>query len=205
MPKQVTTWTDPVIRGMICGTVEERDTALRYIYVASGWREAAQHVLRSKGVASVDAKEAIQEAVIEFDRKIREGEMPEDAPLKAYFIGICKGKAFVMQRARYKFILVEDFGVFEQDNAVSTPEVETLKTEHRALVKRLLGYLDEHCRQLLMYYMLSFSMKEIRDHMLLKSDEATRKSAFDCRKKLAALLDKSPMWKQYFEGNNQRG
>lgn len=189
---------------MICGTVEEREAALHYIYVASGWREAAQHALRRKGVASVDAKEAIQEALIEFDRKVREGRMPEEAPLKAYFIGICGGKAFVGRRSQRNIRLVDDFGVFEQTTVVTTPEAETLKTEHQEIVKRLLGYLDEHCRQLLIYYMLSFSMKEIRDNMSLKSDEATRKSAFDCRKKLAALLDKSPMWKQYFEENNQK-
>lgn len=188
---------------MICGTYEEREAAWRYIYVESGWCNVAKRVLRQEGFFSADADEAIQDAVITFDRKAREKQIPESAPLKAYFIGICKGRAYVGKRSQQHILLAADIGIFENGAMAPNPESLVLKAEHQEIIKRLLGYLDEHCRQLLEHYMLSFSMKEIKDEMALKSDAATRKSAFDCRKKFATLLDKNPIWKQYFSGNKQ--
>lgn len=197
MSKTSEALTDEALKKMICASPAERETALHYIFVKSGWREQALSILKGKGVPQPDAEDAVQEALIALDRHVREGGFAEGQSLKNYFVGICKGRVYVHQRSRQRIHTTSDMAGF-QINTGQTPETAILETEQKNMVRRLLNLLDHKCRDLLKLYMLSFSMKEIKDELGIKSDEMTRKSAYDCRKKFASLLDENPLIKRYF-------
>ncbi len=196
MSKNPKKFTDEVLIQMICGQNVDRDRALHYIFVDSGWQEEAMHYLQHKGVHLQNAKDAFQEALIALDQHIRSGSFDKKKSLKPYFMGICEGRAFSNKRSQQRIDNQAEMPIVVTSE---TPETETLKTEKRDIIRRLLLQLDDKCRILLNHYMLSFSMKEIREMMHISSDAMTRKMAFECRQKLGALIDENPTLKRYLQ------
>lgn len=196
MPKDAEKFTDEDLVKMICGQVIERDKALHYIFVRSGWLNEAMNNLKKQGVNLQDAKDAVQEAFIVLDKKVRDGKYKSDKSLKNYFFGICNGRIYSNRRSVWRIGSDENMPVAIIDD---NPETEMVKTEKKTIIRKLLNQLDDKCRDVLTHYMLSFSMKEIRELMNLKNENTTRKLAFDCRLKLAELIDKNPTLKRYLK------
>lgn len=196
MPKNAEMFTDANLIRMICGQSTDREKALHYIFVHSGWFKEAMNHLQKKGIPSQDAKDAIQEAFIILDKQVRNGSFERDKPLKQYFLGICAGRVYSNKRSQKRINESDEMPVIVHPD---TPETETLETERKNIIRRLLNQLDDKCRDLLTHYMLSFSMKEIRELMNITSDVMTRKMAYDCRQKLANLIDNNPTIKRYFK------
>jgi RNA polymerase sigma factor (sigma-70 family) len=195
MSKKIETLTDAALVRMMCGTETDRNTALHYIFVESGWRQEALVILQNKCIQLPDAKDALQQALIILDQKVRQGDYRQAESMKNYFIGICKKRVFVAQRSVQR---VDFEAEFPNTADLQTPEIDFLNNEKKDLVRQILNQLDEKCRELLKLYMLSFSMKEIRAELNIVSDEMTRKKAYECRKKFANLFDNYPTIKQYF-------
>jgi hypothetical protein len=199
MPKTITHLSDALLKNMICGSAENRNTALHYIFVESGWRQEALVILQNQGTQLSDAKDAVQQALILLDQKVRSGEYRPEESMKKYFIGICKKRVFVAKRSMQRVDFEATLPTVIDPN---TPELDLLNDEKRGLVRYILNQLDEKCLELLKLYMLSFSMKEIKESLNIVSDEMTRKKAFECRKKFATLFDNHPTIKQYFKDTN---
>ena len=180
----------------ICSVATERDEALHYIFVVSGWRKEASSKIQMQGYDVQDVKDAIQEAMIILDRKVRDGSFDKEKSLKNYFLGICEGRAYSFKRSRIRISSEEEMPIVSYSE---TPETEYFTKETKNLVRRLLDQLDEVCKELLTHYMLSFSMKEIQTEMQISSGSNTRKKAFECRQKLALLINNSNYLKKYFE------
>ena len=196
MLRNIETFTDADLVQMICGQKLDRERALHYIFVHSGWLKEVMSGLRHQGVALQDANDAIQEALITLDKHVRSGSFDRTKPLKQYFWGICKGRAYSNNRSKKR---INDDGVIPEEVISDTPETEMLKIEKKDIIRRLLNQLDETCRDLLSRYMLSFSMKEIKEEMQIVSDAMTRKKAHDCRQKLANMIDNNPTIKRYLK------
>lgn len=200
MEKTAVLQSDETLVAHICGTAEQRALALEYIFVQSGWRETALATLLRAGAAWPDAQDAVQEAMITLDRRVRKGYYdPSRASLKTYFIGVCHGQFATQQRSVHRTSLVENPGEFLTYEPAENPESLCLEEESKQLLRKALERLETHCRELLLRYMLSFSMKEIREDLQIASDAMTRKTAMNCRKKLFSLLENSPILKSYFE------
>jgi RNA polymerase sigma factor (sigma-70 family) len=152
--------------------------------------------LKGQGVSLQNAKDAFQEALITLDQHIRSGNFDRNKPLKPYFMGICEGRAFSNKRSTKRIDTNEEMPIIITPD---TPETETLETERKEILRQLLQKLDDKCRVLLTHYMLSFSMKEIRELMNISSDSLTRKMASGCRQKLAELIDANPRLKRYLK------
>ena len=198
MPKRNQTFSNEELPYMICGEAADREAAWHYIYVHSGWREEALRKLKRKGIHLSNAQEAVQEACIVLDRKVRAGDFDKTKSLKDYFLGICEGRVYSNHRSR-KHVDSEKEVEKIPISTPETPESDFLKEEEKNIIRLMLQKMDEKCSNLLKLYMLSFSMKEIRAKMDLTSDATTRKAAFDCRQKLAQLFDKNPAMKRYFD------
>ena len=200
MKKTAVLQSDETLMAGICGTPEQRAFALEHIFVHSGWRETALAMLLRAGAAWPDAQDAVQEAMITLDRRVRKGYYdPSRASLKTYFIGICHGQFATQQRSGRRIALGAPPGEFLVFQPLENPESLYLEEEGKQLIRKTLERLETHCRELLLRYMLSFSMKEIRDELQIVSDAMTRKTAMNCRKKLFFLLENNPILKSYFE------
>jgi len=196
MLKKNEKFTDAELVRKICSVATERDEALHYIFVVSGWRKQASSKIQMQGYDVQDVKDAIQEAMIILDRKVRDGSFDKEKSLKNYFLGICEGRAYSFKRSRIRISSEEEMPIVSYSE---TPETEYFTKETKNLVRRLLDQLDEVCKELLTHYMLSFSMKEIQTEMQISSGSNTRKKAFECRQKLALLINNSNYLKKYFE------
>ncbi len=189
-------FTDEQLVGMICGSAEERERALHFLFVHSGWREEALTQLQRRGAGWQDAKDAVQEAFITLDKQVRSGGFEKGRSLKAYFWGVCEGRIYSYKRGKKRVENGSEAPVMVEDE---TPESELLKAERKNMIRKALWRLDDRCRDLLTRYMLSFSMKEIREQLNIVSEGMTRKIAFDCRQKLAALIDNHPSLRRYLK------
>ncbi len=192
MSKNIDVFTDADLVKMICGQAYDRERALHYIYVQSGWTKEAMRGLQKQGVSVSDAKNAIQEALIVLDKHIREGDFDKQKSVQQYFWGICKGRVFSNNRSQWRISHVEET---PDDIVKHTPETETISNDTKTILRQLIGQLSERCQERLRLYLLSFSHKEVRDIMNLPSEEMARKLAHDCRSKLGKLIDKNPTLK----------
>ena len=183
---------------MICGTSDERDKALAYLYMDSGWINEAKIIFKRSGMSTEDSDDLIQEAFITFDRNLRNGTyLVELGTLKNYFLGICKNKMIMEQRRSSKASMRMDHAPELQHG--ETPETILLLSEEKNIIRRLLNLLNERCKELLKLYMLSYSMKEIKAEIKLDSDNAARQATFNCRKKFAELFEQRPSLKKNFK------
>lgn len=183
---------------MICGTADERDKALAYLYKDSGWINDAKKTFKLSGISTEDSNDLIQEVFITFDRNLRNGKyVAELGTLKNYFLGICKNKMIMEQRRSSKASMKIDQAP-ELENG-ETPETILLLSEEKNIIRRLLNLLNERCKELLKLYMLSYSMKEIKAEINLDSDNAARQATFNCRKKFAELFEQRPSLKKNFK------
>lgn len=194
------TYTDHILASHVCGSAEQREQALEYIYVHSGWREAALASLRLSGASTADARDAVQEALISLDHHLRNGRYDPGRSLKNYWLGICHGQLATRQRSNRRTSYPGDpTGAAAALSPADDPETLHLKSEEKQLIRQALDRLDQRCRDLLTRYMLSFSMKEIREEFQIVSDAMTRKAAMNCRKKLFQLFEEKPVLKNYFD------
>ena len=189
-------YTDEALVQLICGHAADRDTAFNYIFKHPSWGKAALNILLRQGVGLQDAKEAVQEGVITFDLHIRNSDYKKEYALKNYFIGICKGRAYSNKRGRIRIDNSDDIPIIED---YETPESKALKAEKATIIRRLIKQLKEPCPEALKLYMLSFSRREIKEELNIKSEGMTGQILFDCRNKLAKLIDENPTLKRYFK------
>lgn len=196
MPINSEKFTETDLVFMICGDAIDRDKALHYIYAHSGWLKEAKKGLQDRGVSSHDTKDALQEALITLDKHVRNGTFDKNKSLKQYFWGICKGKVYVQQRSQKR---TKNQEFLPDETVFETPETEILDIEKKDILNRLLKQLGDKCHDVLTHYMLSFSMKEIKVELGIKNENLTRKTAFDCRQKLATMIDNNPSLKRYFK------
>jgi RNA polymerase sigma factor (sigma-70 family) len=193
MLKKPHTLTDRALIEMLCGLETDRQKALQHIYVE--WGKEAVFTLQKQGTSMVDTKDAVQEALIILDRQVREGSFKQGQSLKNYFIGIAQKRVYVAQRSQKR---VDYKGELPPLMQTETPETTYLDKEAKDIIRQLLNTMETKCRDILKLYMLSYSMKEIRAKLNIVSDEMTRKTAFDCRKKLGQMIDNQPFLQNFF-------
>ena len=66
-------YTDQDLIDMIRGGKGDREAALKYVYL--NWRKSALAITRSKGYNADDSENAIQDAMILMQQKIRNGKV----------------------------------------------------------------------------------------------------------------------------------
>jgi DNA-directed RNA polymerase specialized sigma24 family protein len=189
-------YSDDALVDMICSeSLTERDKAFHFIFSKSGWRESALSTVRRSYDREI-AKEAVQQGLILLDRNIREDKYDKTKSMKNYFIGICEGRAYSIVRSKKRIDSDDKIPVKPTDE---TPETMALKEERAVIIRRLLKELKDPCPETLTLYMLSFSIREIDVKFNINNEDATKKMIFDCRKKLAKLINKSPTLKRFFD------
>jgi RNA polymerase sigma factor (sigma-70 family) len=190
------TYTDKQLVAMVQGAEGERNAALHYIYVDSGWRRIAFKVIRSQGGGVQDAEDAIQEAVIVLDDHVRKGKFQGKASLKNFFIGICRGRWYSNRRSVQRLQWAEE-PVPAAFADVLEPESLLLENEQKNAIRKLVQRLDERCRELLRLYKLAYSFEEIATALELGSANNARQRTHQCRKKLAAFMDETAFYDEY--------
>ena len=172
--------------------VGRRQMALRHLFEHDRLRKAAIAHVRKHSGNQQDGEDVFQEAVIVFDRKIRQGAYLGEGSLEAYFMGIVRWQWYNEQHRAGHIATVLLGDNSPEPPPDGDPEMEYLLTERRELLENLLEQLAEKCRNILKMYRLEYSMEEIADRMGFANSGVAKKEAFLCRKRFQVLLKTRP-------------
>lgn len=190
-----TNWTDETLLAAIQNGGQARENALRHLYLLPGLRETIIRFVLDNGGNRSDAQDVFQEALVLFDRNLREGRFEGKSALATYFVAIAKWRWVTLRRQQGRYT---ELSPAQYDGEVDSPEAETLRIEHRELLAEAMAQIGERCRDLLRLYQLEYSMEEIAGKMGYSGADVAKKEAFRCRMRLRERLENSPLWAEYF-------
>lgn len=188
-------YTDEQIVAQIKAGGTVREETLRYLFADSGWRTAALRLIRSLGGTQYEAEDAIQEAFIVFDNHIRTDRYQQISGLKSYFLGICRGRWYSNRRSVRRLVYSDD-PVPRQSYDYEEPEKWAIEKEQKEQLRAVIAQMDERCRELLHLYKLNYSMEEIAQALKLGNENNARQRVFQCRQKLAKLIQDNPFFNE---------
>lgn len=184
-----TDWSDDALLDGIQSGGLAREQALKRLYQLPGLREAViRHVL-DHGGSRQDAQDIFQEALVLFDRNLREGRYEGKSSLRTYFVAIAKWRWVTIRRQQGRYT---ELAPLHYDAEVDSPEAETIRGEYRELFQEALNQIGERCRDLLKLYQLEYSMEEIAQLMQYGSADVAKKEAYRCRMRFRELLENHP-------------
>ena len=158
--------------------------------------QAAFAYVRKHGGNQQDGEDVFQEAIIVFDRKLRQGAYHSEGSLEAYFMGIVRWHWHNEQHRTGHTATVLLGDRTPEPPPDGDPEIEYLLIERREMLDKALGHLTAKCRNLLKMYRLEYSMEEIARDMHYANSSVAKKEAVLCRKRFQALLKTRPeIWK----------
>ncbi|MBV6440535.1 MAG: hypothetical protein DYG98_13975 [Haliscomenobacteraceae bacterium CHB4] len=190
-------YTDEEIAGMIQSSPGEREKALKYIYTNGSLRYKVRSVALSDSGSSQDADDLWHDTFIVTEKKIGAGEFrsatapnrSERSALSSFMVGIARGLWANRKRKMRPEPGLEPVMHHPSDENV---EKWLLRKEGSLLLNDLITNMMEKCRALLGLYNLYFSMREIRDALVLPSEKRANKDMDICRKKLRLYLEQHP-------------
>ncbi len=191
-----TNWTDEALLAAIRSGGQARETALRHLYLLPGLRETVARFVLDNGGGSADAQDVFQEALVLFDRNLREGRFEGKSALKTYFVAIAKWRWVTLRRQQGRYT---ELSPAQYDGETESPEADILRAEHRELLTEAMGHIGDRCRELLRLYQLDYTMEEIAGKMGYSGADTAKKEAFRCRMRLRDHLKKHPLWADYFD------
>ena len=170
---------------------QQREDMLRQIYQEDKLRKTIVHHIVNHGGNSYDAEDVFQDAIILFDRQIREGNFKGQSSWSTYFIGIAKWRWYSIRR-KFRVVVEPDLG---NDPSTESVEARVIENERRDIIDEILSKIGDRCKNLLKLYKLSYSMEEIADELGLSSPELAKKNAYECRKKFKDFVTNNPLYK----------
>ncbi len=184
-----TDWSDDTIQAGIQSGGPAREQALKRLYQLPGLREAVVRYVLDHGGSRQDAQHIFQEALVLFDRNLREGRYEGKSSLRTYFVAIAKWRWVTVRRQQGRYT---EISPLHYDGEVDSPEAETIRSEYRELFQEALGQIGDRCRDLLKLYQLEYSMEEIAQLMQYNSADVAKKEAYRCRMRFRELLENHP-------------
>lgn len=183
-----------IVAALLAHDLQRRRIALRNLFENGNLRDQTIRYVRKNQGNRQDGEDVFQEAILLFDRKIREGQYRGEGELEAYFMGIVRWHWYNLRKRSLQgpIPLPE---ILPEQHSFQDPEQEYLQTEQKELMGKLLDQLNEKCRNLLKMYQLDFSMEEIAQVMGYANGGVAKKEAFLCRRRFRALLETQPeLW-----------
>jgi RNA polymerase sigma factor (sigma-70 family) len=190
-----TNWTDEAMLAAIQSGGRTREDALRRFYLLPGLRETVTRFVLDNGGNRSDAQDVFQEALVLFDRNLREGRFEGKSTLTTYFVAIAKWHWVTLRRQHGRYT---ELSPAQYDGEAESPEADTLRAEHRELLTEAMSHIGDRCRELLRRYQLDYSMEEIAQEMGYSNAETAKKEAYRCRMRLREHLQNNPLWAEYF-------
>lgn len=175
------------------GDMAKRNFALYQFYineVIQNWMASSE---RNNPSLSGYMEDIFQEALVIFDRNIRENRFEGRSSLTTYLISILKWKVLGHQRQEKK---VTEFVPEHVQDITESEEFHIISEEKKRTLEEALQQIDERCRELLTHYKLDYSMKEIAAIMGFSSPEMAKKQSYRCREKLRTVLTSNPTFLQ---------
>ena len=182
-------WTDERLEAAICGTPAEREAAIRYMF---GGRKQMDRVIKyvvAHGGTDADGQDVFQDAVVLFERNIRQGKFNRQSTLDTYFFAIVKWHWVSLRRQQKPTV---EFNPANYDEQVQAVDTHVISADHRKILEEALTLIGKKCKKILRFTGLSLSNEEIAAEMGFSSPEMARKEVFRCRERFREFIRQRP-------------
>ncbi len=168
---------------------QARQKAWEFAY--KDWRDRVVGTIVAKNGTREEAKEAMQEVVMVFERRVRQSDFVLQHRLSTYFI-TCVYRQWLKGKKGQKMSQVE-----LQDshiaNFAESVETEIAQSDLAKILDESLTRLGARCKSILLYFMQSFSMKEIAEKMGFDGGEQVAKNEKrKCQERYECYLQEHP-------------
>ncbi len=172
---------EPKLLGLF-GSPEEREAALKALYLNQKLRGFIIGFVRNNGGNQEDGKDILQDALIILDRQVRLGGYKGTGTVENYLQGIAH-KLWIRKRQQWNERHRELNETNQKEEIDEGPEVQFLSNERKQLIDQILTKLGKNCKAILNLYKLQYSMEEIAIKIGFASKEVARNEAYKCRKR----------------------
>lgn len=183
------TWTDERLEAAICGTQLEREKAIRYMFGGRKQMDRVKNYVVTHGGTEADGQDVFQDAVVLFERNIRQGKFNRQSTLDTYFFAIVKWHWITLRRQQKPTVELNPATHEEQVQAV---DVGIISEDHRNVLEGALSLIGDKCKKILRFTGLSLSNEEIASEMGYSSPEMARKEVFRCRERFREFIRQRP-------------
>lgn len=183
------TYTDQqIIDGFRAGGLA-RNRAWEYAH--KDWRDRIYGTIAAKNGTREEAKDAVQEVAMVFERRVLRPDFVLQHMLSTYFIS-CVYRQWARSKKQGKTGLVELEDRHLAD-FVESVEAEIAQTDLARLLDESLARLGERCKAILLYFMQGFAMKEIAEKMGFGGGEqVARNEKKKCQERYETYLREHP-------------
>ncbi|MBK8557779.1 MAG: sigma-70 family RNA polymerase sigma factor [Lewinellaceae bacterium] len=171
------------------GDVTARKAALRQLFTEPALRKQVIGYIRSHGGATEDGEDAMQEAILIFDKNIRANRFQGTSSLQGYFFGIVKWWWYSKQRSRVNHL---EFQPEMYDAHEESHEDLLITEERKSAIRKALEQIGERCKTILTLWGQNESMEIIADVAGLRDRIAAKKEAYRCRERISAFIKSNP-------------
>ncbi|MEO0900095.1 MAG: sigma-70 family RNA polymerase sigma factor [Bacteroidota bacterium] len=165
------------------------EEAMRVIY-AQYVDEAVSYLTR-RSFQEEEARDVVQDAVINLLMNIQQGKFQGNSSLKTYLFAISKN--LWLRKLRRQG--VEESYLDKQDkDAVDTesPEVLVMGDQKKRDLQEIMGNLKEKCLEVLSLWSQKYAMKEIAEQLGYMNEQVVRNKKNHCMKELKELVRQNP-------------
>lgn len=187
-------WNDKRIIDAISGGTKERNAALRYIFKNLEWKSLAIRHVRSHGGNEQDGEDVFQDAIILFDRNLRQGVFQGNSTLKTYFYSIVKWHWLGQLRKKRP---QEEFAPKHERGEEESVEARVIGDEKKSFLQKALDQIGPRCKKILNLYGQKYTMEEIAKEMSLANANMAKKATYRCRQDFSAFFKNHPEWVQF--------
>lgn len=183
-------WTDPSLAAAISGgSQEQRDAALQYFFGDRTRFHRVRKYVIAQGGTDADGQDVFQDAVVLFDRNVRQGKYNGLSTLDTYFFAIAKWHWVTLRRRKQPDALPSP----EASTAEAEPaDAQTIADDHKELLEKALELVGPDCKKLLKYTGLQMTNEEIAREAGHSSPEMAKKAVFRCRERFRELIRQRP-------------
>ncbi len=154
------------------------------------------YILKNNGELD-DAKMVLTDTIIAFSKQVFMNETFElEGDLNGYLFGIAKFKWFDQLRKNKKQFTVSHEMDYQIKETQESQLTLILNGERAQLLENILNLMRTRCKEVLMYWSGSYSMKEIAANLGYLSEGMARKKKSECMKELLTYLNDNPQIKQ---------
>jgi RNA polymerase sigma factor (sigma-70 family) len=173
-----------LIQAIKCGEDRKRDWALYQFYSSSEVQNFTSQYVIQHGGQSSDVDDVFQDAMVTFDRNIRNDIFKGNSSLKTYLLAIVKWTWLGYQRKKNNQTVEINPDIHTSFDSADNIEYSIINIEQANMVEQAINQIDERCQELLRHYKIDTSMKEIAAIMGFSSPEMAKKQAYRCRERL---------------------
>lgn len=181
--------TDPSLIEDIKAGGRERSTALEEIFYRSNFRNRVYNYIEKVNGDTSLTDDVIIEAIIIFDRSIRNEIYRYDGKVDNYIMSIARNYYSNLMRKKTKVkVQVEKVTIVDRAN----PELIFINEEIRQSLDNLLSLLSRECKEILSMWSNRIKYKDMRLGPVKQKDNNLRKKKYYCKQKLKDYLKENP-------------